>query len=107
MPEKTPLPQVGETVYFYDPELIKKIGFGGGYGNRKDGPYAAIVANDLGPGLDLFIIYPERQPAFVREKVPERPADADKEPPTTAYWTWLNNAQKARAVQRAKEDAKP
>lgn len=102
MAEAQPLPLVGEIVHFYDPHLVSRIGFAEGYGGRGKGPYAAIVVNDKPEGLDLFVYYPAKQPGFVQEKVRVEPTDEDlaKEAVPKPYWSWLNPAQKARAVQR-------
>lgn len=104
-------PTIGETVHFYDPGLTRKVGFAEGYGGRKEGPYAAIVANDDLSGLDLFVIYPGRQPPFVHEKVQEKPETPSTEANPKPYWDYTSAAQKARAAkalaerERSKETA--
>jgi hypothetical protein len=98
-------PQVGEVVYFYDPNLTARIGFAEGYGGRGIGPYAAFVVNDRDGGLDLHVLYPAKQPAFVQDKVrfkPEEDALA-KEAVPKPYWDWKDASQKARAAKRAAE----
>jgi hypothetical protein len=98
-------PAIGEFVHFYDPHLVMRVGFAEGYGGRGVGPYAAIVVNDQDSGLDLHVLYPAKQPAFVQDKVRERPADdvLAKEAVPKPYWDWTNASQKARAVKRASE----
>lgn len=103
MPELKP--SVGEVVYFYDPDLINKIGFAEGYGGRGIGPYAALVVNDHDGGVDLYVLYPAKQPAFVQDKVRFKPDDAEiaKEAHPRPFWEWTNASQKARAAKRAAE----
>lgn len=98
-------PNIGEIVHFYDPHLPSRIGFANGYGGRGAGPYPGIVVNDRDGGLDLFVMYPDRQPPITQEKVRVRPEDADlaKEAVPKAYWDWTSNTQKARASKRAAE----
>ena len=93
-------PRVGETVDFYDPKLVDRIGFAEGYSGRGAGPYAAVVVNDNGPGLDLFVIYPAKQPPFVQEKVIEKPEKEPAHAELKPYWDWNSAAQKARAAKR-------
>ena len=91
-------PTVGETVHFYDPELVKRIGFHNGYAMRGAGPYAGLVVNDNRPSdeLDVYVFYPDLQPAFVREKTKGKTEEGE---PTKAYWDYINLAQKARAAK--------
>lgn len=98
MAEDQPKPRVGDPIDFYDPELVKKIGFHNGYGMRGAGPYAGIVVNDNRPvdELDIYVFYPDLQPAFVREKVKCKPEEGE---PVKAYWDFRDPAQKMRAVK--------
>ncbi len=98
MADDLPKPGIGDPVYFYDPELIKKIGFHHGYAMRGDGPYAGLVVNDNRPGdeLDVYVFYPDLQPAFVREKIRCKPETGE---PTKPYWDFRDATQKARAVK--------
>lgn len=99
MAEAVAKPGVTEPIYFYDPELIKKVGFSTGYGMRGAGPYAGLVVNDNRPvdELDIYVFYPDLQPAFVREKVKCKPETGE---PTKPYWDFVNPAQKMRAVKK-------
>lgn len=107
MPDAKPLkPRVGETVDFYDPKLTDRIGFPRGYEGRGQGPYAAIVVNDLGPGLDLFVMYPAKQPPFVQEKVIKKPETEPAAAELKPYWEWTSATQKARAAKRAADAAR-
>lgn len=96
---KTAKPLVGEIVHFYDPPLLKRMGFHEGYGRRGIGPYAALVVNDLGTGLELQVFFPQLQPTFTQSKIPEKSEGTEK-----PYWDWTSAIQKARAQKRLKED---
>lgn len=103
MPDAKPTPLITEMVHFYDPHLVSRIGFAEGYGGMGKGPYAAVVVNNQSEGLDLFVFYPAKQPAFVQEKVRFRPSDEDlaKEAVPKPYWDWTSPTQAARAAKRA------
>ena len=93
-------PRVGETVDFYDPKLVDRIGFAGGYSGRGIGPYVAIVTNDLGDGLTLFLLLP-MTPGHCVEKIKHKDDAVNDQP----YWDWIDPLQKARAVKRLPKEA--
>ena len=99
-------PGVGETVQFFDPGLTARIGFATGYSGRGVGPYAGLVVNDNGPGLDIIVFYPAKQPAFVHEQVRENPHEPVTEANPKPYWDYTSAAQKARAVKALNEREK-
>lgn len=94
-------PQLGEQVHYYDPNLVKKVGYVGGHSGRKTGPYLAFVTNDLGAGLGLLLCMPG-YPPFPAEKVRSKDEVADQSK-GEAYWDWRDPMQKARAAKRAAE----
>lgn len=107
MAEADPKPRLGEIVHFYDPELTRKVGFGNGYGNRGDGPYAAIVINDNWPAseLDLFVMFPANIAGFAHLKVrrkPDEPDDVKGGQIVKSYWDYRDAAQRARVAKQAK-----
>ena len=91
-------PSLGEQIHYYDPSLLKKVGFGRGYDGRKDGPYLAIVTNDIGAGLALLLCLPMTPPFSVRVLYNK---DDTKRRPDDPYWEWTSALQKARAQKRA------
>ena len=95
-----PRPEVGEQVRYFEPSLLKKIGYGRGWGGRGIGPYVAIVTNDLGDGLTLFLLLP-MTPGHCVEKIKHKDDAVNDQP----YWDWIDPLQKARAVKRLPKEA--
>lgn len=91
-------PTVGRMVHFFDPGVVKKIGLTTGYNGRGAGPYAAVVTNDLGSGLELFIFYPGT-PGWTAKAVLEKDDEVRK--PDEPYWAWPDALAKARAAKAA------
>jgi len=89
-------PRVGTFVDYFNPRLMQRIGFVEGYGKRFDGPYAALVTNNLGDGCVLFVFLPEVAPMEIKD-VPHKdnaPAfvsqDGTNHPASNGngYWDW-------------------
>lgn len=104
-------PRVGTYVDYYNPLLMQKIGFTEGYGKRADGPYAAVVTNDLGHGCTLLIHFPGVTPVEL-EAVPHKdkaPAYANTDGTNhpaqngNGYWDWQSPIHAARAAKEIKE----
>lgn len=103
-------PRVGSYVDYYNPRLMQRIGFTEGYGKRYDGPYAALVTNNLGNGCVLFVHFPgvapmelenvphkEKAPAFVSQDGTNHPAQNGN-----GYWEWQSPIHAARAAKELK-----
>lgn len=104
-------PRVGAFVNYYNPRLMQRIGFTEGYGKRYDGPYAALVTNNLGDGLVLHVFLPgvtpmelasvphkDKAPAFVSTDGTNHPASNGN-----GYWDWQSQTQAARAAKELKD----
>lgn len=103
-------PRVGTFVDYFNPQLMQRVGFTEGFGKRYDGPYAAIVANNLGDGLVLKVFPPgidamefadvphkDRAPAFVALDGTNHPASNGN-----GYWDWQSPIHAARAAKELK-----
>lgn len=104
-------PRVGSFVDYYNPRLMQRIGFTEGYGKRYDGPYAALVTNNLGDGLVLLAFLPgvnpmelvdvphkDKAPAFVAQDGTNHPAANGN-----GYWDWQSQTQAMRAAKELKD----
>lgn len=104
-------PRIGTFVDYYNPRLMQRIGFTEGYGGRYDGPYAALVVNNLGNGLVLCVYLPgvaqmeiadvphrEKAPAFIDTDGTNHPASNGN-----GYWDWQAPVQAARAAKELKD----
>lgn len=105
-------PRIGTFVDYFNPRLIQRIGFIGGYGGRADGPYAALVTNNVGDGCTLMVFLPQgpssmevvavphkdAAPAFVAQDGTNHPQSTDK-----GYWDWQSPTQAARAAKEMKD----
>jgi hypothetical protein len=107
-------PRVGTFVDYYNPKLMQRIGFTEGYGKRYEGPYAALVTNDIGHGLTLTVFMPGVSPIELAD-VPHqahqpavRTLDGTNHPfqAGNGYWDWQSPLQAARAAKEVK-DADP
>lgn len=104
-------PRVGAFVNYYNPRLMQRIGFTEGYGKRYDGPYAALVTNNLGDGLVLQVFLPGVVPMEIvavphKEKAPKFASQDGTNHPNASgngYWEWLSSAQAARAAKEVKD----
>lgn len=100
-------PRVGTFVDYFNPRLMQRIGWTEGYGKRFDGPYAALVTNNLGDGLVLMVFMPDAAPAQVvsvphKDKAPAFVStDGTNHPAANGngYWDWQNPTQAARAAK--------
>lgn len=103
-------PRIGTYVDYFNPRLMQRIGFTEGYGKRYDGPYAALVTNNLGNGLTLLVHMPSVTPmeltavphkdkalAFVAQDGTNHPAANGN-----GYWDWQSPTQAARAAKELK-----
>ena len=104
-------PRIGTFVDYYNPRLMQRIGFTEGYGKRYDGPYAALVINNLGSGCVLLVYLPgvtpmeivdvphkDKAPAFVSTDGTNHPASNGN-----GYWDWQNQAAAMRAAKEVKD----
>jgi len=103
-------PRIGTFVDYFNPRLMQRIGFTEGYGKRYDGPYAALVVNNLGAGCVLMVFLPEVSPMEIKD-VPHKdkaPAfvstDGTNHPASNGngYWDWQSPLQGARAAKELK-----
>ena len=105
-------PRIGTFVDYFNPQIMQKIGMTEGAGKRYDGPYAALVTNNLGDGLVLTVYMPgwapleqvdvphkDKAPAFTSLDGTNHPASITK-----GYWEWQTPIQAARAAKELKED---
>ena len=97
-------PRVGTDVYYYNPNIIQRVGLITGYGGRGAGPYAAKVTNNAGPGVSLVLFFPGLLPMTL-DAVPfeddAKTLDKDK-----GYWAFHDPLAKDRYLKaRAKETA--
>lgn len=103
-------PRIGTFVDYYDPRLMQRIGMTEGAGGRFDGPYAALVTNNLGDGLVLMVYMPgwapaertsvphkDKAPAFVSQDGTNHPAQT-----LNGYWDWQTPIHAARAAKELK-----
>jgi hypothetical protein len=89
---------VGRIVHFYDPRITKRIGWNQGYGGRGEGPYAALVTNDIGDtGLTLWVFPPDVAAQAVKGILHK-----DEAAPGNPYWVWptVTPAEKPAAPKR-------
>ncbi len=105
-------PRIGSFVDYYNPRLMQRIGFTEGYGKRFDGPYAALVVNNLGNGCVLMVHLPgvnpmefadvphkSSAPAFVSQDGTNHPGQTGN-----GYWDWQSPVQAARAAKEVKDN---
>lgn len=55
-------PTVGRIVHYFNPAILGRVGLNLGYDGRGEGPYAALVVNDIGAGLSLLVFFPGLTP---------------------------------------------
>jgi hypothetical protein len=102
-------PRIGTFVDYYNPRFMQRIGYTEGYGQRFDGPYAALVTNNIGDGLTLTIFLPTAAPTELtgvpfKTNAPDYVSrDGTNHPAQSGngYWDWQNPAQAARAAKSA------
>lgn len=105
-------PRVGSFVNYFNPRLTQRIGFIEGYGKRFDGPYAALVTNNIGAGVVLTIFLPgvapmeiadvpykDEAPTFVRTDGTNHSSTAAE---GKGYWDWQSPTAGARAAKEVK-----
>lgn len=100
-----PHPELGEQVHYYDPELLRRAGFGRGHGTpgMGIGPYLAIVVNPLPSAmLQVQLFLPDTPPHPVKLRHKDSVAS-----PKDPYWDWASPLQKARAVKRQPAEPEP
>ena len=106
-------PRIGTFVDYYNPRLMQRIGFIEGYGKRYEGPYAALVTNNVGDGLTITVFMPDvapmelkavphkdKAPAFVSQDGTNHPAATGN-----GYWDWQTPIQAARAAKELNAQA--
>jgi hypothetical protein len=94
-------PALGEQVQYFEPAILKKVGYTTGHDGRGAGPYLALVTNNRGAGLKVCIFFPDYPPFPSLGHVPHKD-DATKDQP---YWDWTHPTQQARAQKRANDAA--
>ena len=92
-------PHVGSFVHFYNPKLLTGVGMGQGQEGRREGPYPALVTNDIGDGLHLLIFFPDV--TFNARQIPHK--DALNASTANGYWDWRSPADAARAAKELAE----
>lgn len=95
MTKEAPKPGLGKAVHYYDPNITDRIGRRMGYGGRGAGPYHAVVTNDIGAGVELFVFFPET-PGHALQAVSHKD---DARPVGKGYWDWTDSMAKARAAK--------
>ena len=104
-------PRIGTFVDYYNPRLMQRIGMTEGAGKRFDGPYAALVTNNLGDGCVLLVFMPgwapseqvdvphkDKAPVYASADGTNQPASSDK-----GYWDWQSQTQAVRAAKELKD----
>ena len=105
-------PRVGTYVDYYNRRITQRTGWTNGYGKRYEGPYAALVTNNLGAGCTLYIHFPgvipveleavphkDKAPVFVAVDGTNQPVSAGN-----GYWDWQNQAAAMRAAKEVKDN---
>ena len=92
-------PHVGSVVHFYNPKLLTGVGMGSGHEGRGEGPYAAIVSNEIGAGLSLAVLFPGI--IFHARQVPHK--DSLNSQSSNGYWDWAKPTDAARAAKELAE----
>lgn len=103
-------PRIGTYVDYYDPRLTERIGLTEGAGKRFDGPYAALVTNNLGDGCVLLVHMPgwaavEKADVPHKDKAPAFASrDGTNHPGANGngYWDWQSPLHAARAAKELK-----
>jgi hypothetical protein len=103
-------PRIGTFVDYFNPRLMQRIGFTEGYAGRQEGPYAALVTNNIGDGCTLAVHLPgvqpmelaavphkDKAPAFVSTDGTNHPASNGN-----GYWDWQTPLHAARAAKELK-----
>lgn len=108
-------PRVGTFVDYYNSRLVQRIGFVEGYGKRFDGPYAALVTNNLGNGCVLHVFLPgvspmeivdvpykDDAPVLVSQDGTNHPAQNGN-----GYWDWQDAPEEAALELKEEIIARP
>ena len=103
-------PRIGAIVHYYNAKILTRIGFTTGYGGRAEGPYAAIVTNNLGNGLELLVLFPGITPLGLSDVIHKDDTasghDSQGNPNSErGYWDWASSLDAARAAKEVKPDA--
>lgn len=93
-------PHVGSIVYFYNSMLLTGVGMGTGHEGRGEGPYPALVSNDIGDGLSLAVFFPGI--VFHARQVPHK--DSPNSQSSNGYWDWRTPVEAARAAKEVKPE---
>lgn len=109
MPAEHPAgkPRVGKFVDYFNPKLMQRIGFTEGYGRRFEGPYAALVVNNLGHGLVLRVYLPgvnsiEMDDVAHKDEVVAGHDRFGSPQSEKGYWDWQSPIEAARAAKELK-----
>jgi hypothetical protein len=88
-------PHIGSIVHFYNPKLLTGVGMGQGHEGRGEGPYAALVTNNIHAGLTIAIFFPDI--IFHARGIPHK--DDPNTSQSNGYWDWKSPADGARAAK--------
>lgn len=89
-------PRIGTYVDYFNPKIIFKTGMALGYDGRGEGPYAALVTNNVGNGITALVFYPDWAPLSYRNLAHKGDANDKTE---NGYWDWQTPIQAARAAK--------
>ena len=96
-------PRVGTFVDYFNPEIMQRIGFTQGYGDRYDGPYAALVINNLGADLVLRVYLPGVNSIEFSQVPHANDVKTDVRTGKKAYWDWQSPEQADAAAAELDE----
>ena len=93
-------PRIGTFVHFFNPKLLTGVGMGRGHDGRGEGPYAALVTNNIGDGLVLEIHFPGV--VFQARGIPYK--DSPNANSANGFWEWATPIEAARAAKEVKPE---
>ena len=92
-------PRIGSFVHFFNPKLLTGVGMGTGHEGRGEGPYPALVTNNIGNGLHLVIFFPGT--IFDAQQIAHK--DGVNANSSNGYWDWAKPTDAARAAKELAE----
>ena len=93
--------KIGQSLHYFNPSILQKIGWTDGYGGRQAGPYHAVCINNLGNGLTLLAYFPGMTPI----QLDAIPFEDDGQVKDKGYWTWPDALAKGRFLKARERDA--
>lgn len=94
-------PPVGTPVHYYNASIIQRVGQIKGYGGRADGPYAAVITNNLGQGCTLLVYFPGMGAGIEVNKVPYQDDPVIEK--NLGHWALPTNVAKARFTKERED----